>query len=82
MENKRLWQIVTCLTQVEKVWEQCIAIIDNANVWFGWVVTYITRNCLNANLQQSIKDPFRLNEIKTIEKIREKLPSNWPIIPT
>ena len=80
IENKRLWQIVTCLTQVEKVWENCIATIKNSNMWFGWVVTYITRNCLNVNGRQSLKDPFRLNEIKTIDKIREKLPSNWSII--
>ena len=80
VENKTLWQIVACLTQVETVWENCIAVIDNANLWFGWVVTYITSNCLNMNCRQSMKDPFKVSQIKTIDKIREKLPSNWSII--
>ena len=41
--NKKLWQIVAFLTQVDKVWQISINAIKNSSNWYGWVIAYITK---------------------------------------
>ena len=64
------------MTQNDIIWQILSkAVINNTN-WYGWVLTYITKNCLHLNIRQNAKDPFKLNHIRTIESIRNKIPNN------
>ena len=74
--NKMVWKIAAMMSQVECVWKCFANSIDNSNQWQGWFLSYLTKECFNFGRRQHRKDPFKLNQIRTIEKLRRKIPAN------
>jgi predicted GIY-YIG superfamily endonuclease len=74
--TKNLWLISTVITQVEEVWQSFIKATRSASDWQGWLLTYLSKHCFHSKVRQSRKDPFKLNQIRTIDKLFNKLPIN------
>ena len=79
--NKKLWQIVAIITQVEEVWYLCTKCVTRSTDWLGWILVYVTKKILHVKIRQHSKDPFKAVEVGNINKIRNKLP-NAPHIVT
>ena len=64
------------MTQVEKVWQCFVSSISNSADWCGWFLYYFTKHCLHLSMnRQDEKDPFKLNQMRSIEQLRNKLPA-------
>ena len=63
------------MTQVESIWQFFALSITNANdQWYGWLLVYLTKQCFRVKQNQSRKDPFKFNAIRTITRLRNKVP--------
>ena len=76
VENKMLWQLAACFTQVEEVWSLMIDSIKTTDNWIGWLLTYFTQHCTHINAKQSRIDPFKSNQIRTISQLLQKVPQH------
>ena len=74
--TKSLWIISIVMTQVEEVWQSFIKAIRSASDWQGWLFTYLSKHCFHSKVRQSRNDPFKINQIRTIDKLFNKLPIN------
>ena len=76
LSNKKLWQISAIATQNEDIWNLLIKSITYMNDWKGWLLSYLSKNCLNMKRKSGRKDPFKVTQIRTINQLLQKIPSN------
>ena len=74
--HKILWQLCAIVTQFDIIWEVFSKSTIHKNDCYGWLLEYLFK----LNIQQSSKDPFKLNQIRTIDRIRSKIPNNMGLI--
>jgi predicted GIY-YIG superfamily endonuclease len=74
--NKQVWQIAAMMTQVERIWQCFVKATNNTHNWYGWFLVYLTKHCVCSKNRQNKKDPFKLNQVRSIEQLKNKIPIN------
>ena len=69
-----IWITPAIITQVKELWEATRALTMRTSKWHGWLLTYLTKNCLDSfDLLRSKLTPYKNKFINTIPAIASKL---------
>ena len=77
--NKSIWLISAMITQVEMAWKCFFNATRKSSHWYGWFLTYLSKQCFVLGRRQHCKDPFKSNQVRTIEQLRNKIPPDLSI---
>ena len=74
LDTRLIWITSAILTQVKELWEATCALTMCTSKWHGWLLTYLTKHCLDSfNLRRSKLTPYKNKFINTIPAIASKL---------
>ena len=71
-----LWLLTGILTRVEEIWKLVLSFELRQSCWHGWILSYITSNCLTHITNKTSKgDPFQLSFMRNCNEVLNKIVS-------